>query len=273
MSLLSRHVHAGRSKRNDFPVLLHTSALLVIDVQKHLPYQECSYYQERFPTCICNIQSLCNTFRDFRNVNSFGGEVIFTYLQSLTNDGRDISLDYKLSGPTLANIPRVTDTDLFWPELLPDTTSAKGDVLIPKTSCSVFQSTNLNYVLQNLSIQQLIIVGQLTDQCVESAVRDGADLGYFVTVVTDACLAVSEAAHAKGLSSMNGFARSVTTDNLLLELEQSSSRDGDKEAAQQDADSSSKLQSTTTKDEMISFLKQKGHSEAVLDLEGYFAAL
>jgi ureidoacrylate peracid hydrolase len=28
----------------------------------------------------------------------------------------------------------------------------------------------------------------MTDQCVESAVRDACDLGYLVTLVTDACV-------------------------------------------------------------------------------------
>ena len=37
-------------------------------------------------------------------------------------------------------------------------------------------------MLRNLGVEQLVVVGQLTDQCVESAVRDAADLGYFVTV-------------------------------------------------------------------------------------------
>ena len=64
-----------------------------------------------------------------------------------------------------------------------------SDILIPKTSCSVFNSTNIAYVLRNLQIEQIVLVGQLTDQCVESAVRDAADLGFFVTVVDDACAA------------------------------------------------------------------------------------
>jgi len=38
------------------------------------------------------------------------------------------------------------------------------------------------YVLRNLGTQYLIIAGCLTDQCVDSAVRDACDLGYLVTV-------------------------------------------------------------------------------------------
>ena len=63
-----------------------------------------------------------------------------------------------------------------------------------------------------------MIVGQLTDQCVESAVRDAADLGYFVTLVSDACAAESVDSHEKGLMGMKGFCRIITTDDVLVEL-------------------------------------------------------
>jgi nicotinamidase-related amidase len=86
---------------------------------------------------------------------------------------------------------------------------------------SVFQSTNLDYLLRNLGIEQLVIVGQLTDQCIESAVRDAADLGYFVTVVENACAAQSLEAHQKGIGSMKGFARIVNASQVVEELRQS----------------------------------------------------
>lgn len=37
-----------------------------------------------------------------------------------------------------------------------------------------------------------------TDQCVEHAVRDACDLGYLVTLVTDACATYSEQRHQVG---------------------------------------------------------------------------
>ena len=61
-------------------------------------------------------------------------------------------------------------------------------------------------------------VGQLTDQCVESAVRDAADLGFFVTVVDDACAATGAADHAKGLAGMKGFSRVLSTDEIVAEI-------------------------------------------------------
>merc|ERR1711920_576979 len=68
------------------------------------------------------------------------------------------------------------------------------------------------------SIEQLILCGQLTDQCVESTARDAADLGYFVTVASDACLAKSLDSHQKGLFGMKGFSRILSTSQVLKEL-------------------------------------------------------
>ena len=109
--------------------------------------------------------------------------------------------------------------DIFLDNLRPDLSCGKGDILLPKTSCSVFQSTNLDYLLRNLGVEQLVIVGQLTDQCIESAVRDAADLGYFVTVVEDACAAESQQAQQKGIGSMRGFARIVKSSQVIAELQ------------------------------------------------------
>jgi ureidoacrylate peracid hydrolase len=54
-----------------------------------------------------------------------------------------------------------------------------------KTSSNVFVSTDINYVLRNLGVHSMIVTGIMTDQCVESTVRDARDLGYLVTLVTD----------------------------------------------------------------------------------------
>jgi ureidoacrylate peracid hydrolase len=67
-------------------------------------------------------------------------------------------------------------------------------------------------------VEQLIVCGQFTEQCVLSAVRDAADLGYFVTVVEDACAAQSLDQHTRGLQGVEGFSRILSTRQILEEL-------------------------------------------------------
>src|SRR5580658_8369851 len=140
-----------------------------------------------------------------------GIEVVYTYIESLTRDGRDRSLDYKITG---FNVPKGSPDAWMVSELAP----AEDEILFPKTSSSVFISTNIDYVLRNLGTQFLIIAGCLTDQCVDSAVRDACDLGYLVTVPTDACVTLSPERHAWSLRNNQGYCRQRTTRELLDEI-------------------------------------------------------
>jgi ureidoacrylate peracid hydrolase len=92
------------------------------------------------------------------------------------------------------------------------------EILFPKTSSSVFMSTNIDYVLRNLGVKYLIIAGCLTDQCVDSAVRDACDAGYLVTVPTDACATLSTERHDWSLRNNRGYCRQITTAALAEEI-------------------------------------------------------
>lgn len=234
-SLLSGRVLPGHSSRNDFSIEGPRAALLIIDIQDYLsrpaePSTNFSNYEEgntdqylfhkSLPSAIKNVEILLSSFRQVRQGKHVGTEsgkpeIIFTYLEAVTEDCRDISMDYKLSGPKLSvQLPTPTKPAIFLPNVSP----MVNEIRIPKTSCSVFLSTNINYILKNLNVEQLVICGQVTNQCVESACRDAADLGYFVTVVHDACAAHSLQDHQLGLSNMKGFARILSTEQVVKEL-------------------------------------------------------
>ena len=140
-----------------------------------------------------------------------GIEVTYTMIESMTADGRDRSLDYKISG---FNVPKGSKDARMVDELQPGT----DEIVFPKTSSSVFISTNIDYVLRNLGTKYLIIAGCLTDQCVDSAVRDACDFGYLVTVPTDACVTLSAERHDWSLRNNSGYCRQCTTADLLAEI-------------------------------------------------------
>ena len=206
-----RSLANGTARR---PALSTPTALLIVDIQTYTASinEGSEYFTGKFPSITSNIAEVASAFRATPNC-----EVVFTYLQSLTPDRRDISVDYKLSGPALCQIPGPTTNDdsLFLNDCHP---IRQQDILLPKTSCSVFHSTNLHYVLSNLGIRHLVIVGQLTDQCITSAARGAADLGYYVTVVTDACVARSAAEEERGRANVAGFARLLDTAAVIQEL-------------------------------------------------------
>jgi ureidoacrylate peracid hydrolase len=140
-----------------------------------------------------------------------GIEVAYTVVESMTADGRDRSLDYKITG---FHVPRGSPDAKMVDELAPS-----GDEMVfPKTSSSVFISTNIDYVLRNLDTRYLIIAGCLTDQCIDSAVRDACDLGYLVTVPTDAVVTQSQERHDWSLRNNRGYCRQRSTQELLNEI-------------------------------------------------------
>jgi ureidoacrylate peracid hydrolase len=138
-------------------------------------------------------------------------EIVYAAVENMTRDGRDRSLDYKISG---IDVPRRSWDARVLDEIAP----AEDEMIFCKTSSSVFISTNIDYVLRNLGVRSLIVAGMMTDQCVESAVRDGCDLGYLVTLVTDACLTDSAERHEQSLIGIRGYCRQRHNVELLAEI-------------------------------------------------------
>jgi ureidoacrylate peracid hydrolase len=137
---------------------------------------------------------------------------MYTVIESLTQDGRDRSLDYRITG---FHVPRGSWDARVLDEVAP----AEDEIVLPKSSSNVFVSTNIDYLLRNMAKRQLIVAGFLTDQCVSSAVRDACDLGYLVTLATDATATCTAERHAAALASLAGYCRQTTTATLLRELD------------------------------------------------------
>jgi len=140
-----------------------------------------------------------------------GVEVIYTTVECYTLDGRDRSLDYKISGIFAAK-------GSWEAQVLDELAPLPNEIVIPKMSSSVFMSTNIAYVLRNLGVEYVLTMGLLTDQCVESAVRDGCDLGFLMTLIDDACVTYSQERHDATLRAIKGYCRQRKTDAVLAEL-------------------------------------------------------
>ncbi len=205
----------------EVPLTPGKSVLLVIDVQnfcssknggeyKEMTREEMSrhefYFQKMEKTVLPNIKKIQRAFRD----NEM--EVMFTVIESLTIDGRDRGLDYKITG---FNVPKGSWDAKVAPEIPP----LEDEIIIPKTSSSVFNSTNIDYVLRNLNCRHLVICGVLADQCVEGAVRDACDLNYLVTLVSDACTTLTQERHDYSLSAIKGYCRQMKTEDLVREID------------------------------------------------------
>ena len=145
------------------------------------------YWQELEGTATPNIAKIIEAAREK------GIEVIYTVVESLTADGRDRGIDYKLSGFCALHPPVLPDPYGMlsaehacgpvagvpkgsWDgEVLPAIAPVGDEIVLPKGSSSLWMSTNVGYLLRGMGMKQVVMVGALTDQCVESAIRDACD--------------------------------------------------------------------------------------------------
>ena len=203
----------------------HHTALMVIDVQYLdaapgygvfadaersgvAPEAQDYYFGRLRETVLPNIRRLQQAFR--RNQL----EVIHTRIQSMTRDGRDRSPGHKRLG---LHAPPHSKEAEFLPEVAP----VGDEIIVNKTASGVFTSTNTQYILRNLNITGLFIVGVYTNECISTTIRDASDLGFFVTMVDDACATVTPELHEATIQTLRDrYCRVMSTEEAVREISQ-----------------------------------------------------
>lgn len=201
----------------------HNTALLCIDMQyldaadgygvfsepdsSGVPRAGRRYYFSSLKEWVLpNVRSLQDAFR------ASNMEVIHVRIQALTQDGRDRSSGHKRLN--LLAAPGSKEA-----EFLPQVGPKDDEIIINKTASGVFSSTNLNFVLQNMGIKSLFVVGVYTNECVDTTVRDACDLGYFVTLIEDSCTTVTPELHEASIKTLKDrYARVIDTDQAIAEV-------------------------------------------------------
>jgi nicotinamidase-related amidase len=199
----------------DMPLRRGQTTILFVDMQRawvepgrdaHVDPHAAQYYYERVEA-----QVIPNQRRLLAAMRGAGENVVHTIIESLSADGRDRSLDHKLSDMHLPKgHPDARVIDALSPQ--------ENEIVLPKTSSGVFNSTAIDYVLRNLQTRHLIVCGVVTDQCVDMAVRDAADRGYLVTLVEDACATHTAERHRACLEAIKGYCWIADTDSVLTRI-------------------------------------------------------
>jgi nicotinamidase-related amidase len=199
------------------------TALLCIDVQyvdAHPDYglgarardlglnDKLSYFWSRIDEMV-----LPNMQRVMAAARKIGVEVVHVRVASQTADGRDSTLRYKALG---LKTPRDTVEAQFLPEVAP----GEDELVVSKVTSSVFNSTNIDRLLRNMGIKNLIIMGVVTNGCVESSTRSAAELDYGTIVVEDATAAMAPQLHEHSIISMSyKDAYIMSSDEVVKKLE------------------------------------------------------
>lgn len=86
-----------------------------------------------------------------------------------------------------------------WAEILPEIAPQPGDLVLPKSTYSGFQSSPLEAELRARGISRLVIAGLHTDCCCRHTSGDAFQKGFDLVWATDAMQAFTEEAHRAGL--------------------------------------------------------------------------
>ena len=137
------------------------TALLVIDVQMALAHEDASGTERSCPGAEGNIASLLEKFR------GSGDTVVHIH-----HHGTDKDDPFHPDAPGSA--------------VQPVAAPLPGEPVVIKTGSSGFVGTSLRIILQEASIERVVLCGATANHCVESTTRSAADLGYQPIYAADA---------------------------------------------------------------------------------------
>jgi len=155
-------------------------------------------------------------------LSAAGRRIVFTRHGPLLADGSDmVARRRRRDRDSLASTgtPALWHRGTFEHEVVAALAPAPGELVTDKNTSSAFNSTGIGWLLRNMAVETLVVVGMATDMCVETTARDAADRGFDVIVVEDATATFVERHHRAALS---GFARVFgqvwATDDVLAAL-------------------------------------------------------
>ena len=200
----------------DFAVDWRSTALLVVDMQNYgcnpavgvaqMLRQKypaiADYYVDRLVrTVIPNARRLLAAFRHH------AAPVLFTRHGPLLPDGRDMIERRRRRD---ASSVRTTNTPVLWHrgtfehEVIAELAPVAGELVVDKNTSSAFNSTGIEWLLRNMGVATIVVIGIATDMCVETTARDAADRGINSIIAEDAAATFFARHHCAALS---GFAR------------------------------------------------------------------
>ena len=202
---------------------LDNTALLLIDIQ-HLA--EPSYhvknavaaglpedavqaalsdYEVRFNAAVVQAARVLDAAR------SAGIPPIHVKIQALSCQGRDTSQLHSRLG---WNFPPGSPAT----EFLEPTRPKADEIVITKTASGAFTGTSLDTTLRNMGIEHLIVVGFMTDECVETTTRVALDYGYISRVVSDATTTYHLESYQSTIGKLASYGFTLTADEAIAEM-------------------------------------------------------
>lgn len=196
------------------------TALLIIDIQNQYmkiaeelrdKHKDKYLYERLTKVVIPNAKKLLDFFRENNLV------VAFATIGCQRSDGRDRSPTQGRPGWNYILLKINTPEQQLVDELTPK----EDEIMVYKTTDSALNGTALGHIFRWMGIEDVVVSGIFTDQCVANTVRDLSDWGFTVFVVEDATGAISQEIHEMELRIMNQiYCKVVSTEEIIEDLKE-----------------------------------------------------
>lgn len=107
-----------------------------------------------------------------------------------------------------------------WADIVPELNQQPTDHIVRKQTWGAFTGTNLEQHLRALSVTQVVLAGVATSIGVESTARQAHELGFNVSLVTDAMTDINSDAHSNSITRIfPRLGETGTTKEIMALLE------------------------------------------------------
>jgi ureidoacrylate peracid hydrolase len=153
-----------------------------------------------------------NLSRLLEAARAVGMQVAYSHLAAHTIDGRDVPEQMRDLGLFACKGTKEA-------QILDRVAPQRTDLVLPRTTLSIFTPRTGDQLLRNLGVKTLVIAGTLTDASIASTARDAGDRGYRTVVTEDACAALSLEDHWAALAPVGlWYGHVVTTDVVVAAI-------------------------------------------------------
>ena len=192
----------------------HT-ALLVVDIQNdHGPQgcldkngQDISWVSDMLP----NVKRVLAAARERKMLTLFTSNTISRDLRA--ESPAQIRLLSKASHVKGTNGYEVEDT--WGHAVLEELERRPDEPWIVKYRSSAFHGTRLDLILANSGIETVVVMGLITEGCVESTVRDVLGYGYYPVILRDCVTSSRRDLHDAALLVMSARYDAITADEFM----------------------------------------------------------
>ena len=115
-----------------------------------------------------------------------------------------VLVNVSAGAPGRTEAPRFDTSALpaSWTDIVPELDPQPGDIRVTKRSWGAFANTDLEQQLKALGVSQVVVTGVATSIGVEATARQAYELGFHVTLASDAMTDLRPDAHTHSLAQI-----------------------------------------------------------------------